>query len=507
MRKRLLSILLILLVSLAVLLVGVFKVPMKEIPKPSEKTEEVVSTLDKETVYIWYSDDTLTNYLNSAAVAYNEKYQTRIMPVLQSPLEYLEAINEATVNDEGPDAYILPHSSLVKAYMAGLAQEITLSGEMFERSYIGQADNSVTCKDKRVGYPMFFETPVLLYNETYLTAMADTKNAQLDAEREAAQTVEEGESSDAADAAGDTAGDDAADAGDVSADAEEGEVDDPGYITAMDLIPTTIGNIEELAESYDAPEGVESFLKWDVSDVFFNYFFLGDAINVGGAAGWDTNQIDIYNEDAIKCITEYQKLNQFFSIDSSNSDYSQVVNEFMEGKIVFTLATSDVIATLENARAEGTFSFDYGVALIPDMNDEIDTRAMSVTNCMVINPFSEKTDIANDFAYFATCEFAGEMYAKSMKVPVAKNITYDYEAFNIYAMEYGYSAPLPKMMETSNLWVQLEAAFKDVWDGEDPNATLRHLAEKIMYQISGKVTTLDTIELPEEEDDTEYDAW
>ena len=482
MRKKLISIGIILLMYAGVLLVAVLGIPMKSMESPEGKEAEV-STFDKESVYVWYSDDTLTNYLSSAAVAYNEANSTRVVPVLKSPLEYLEAINEATVNNEAPDAYILPHSSLTKAYKAGLADEISLSVEEFSRNYIGQAENSVLYKDKHIGYPVFFETPVLLYNETYLTQLVDAKNAEITAPVESEEDSE-------------------------NEDATDGEASDAQkLVTIDDLIPATFEDIKDIAENYDAPEGVEAFMRWDVTDIFFNYFFLGDAINVGGPAGWDLNQIDIYNKNAIECITEYQKLNQFFSIDSSNSNYQQVVQDFLDGKILYTIATTDVINTLETAKADGTFAYDYGVSLIPDMNEEIDTRAMSITHCLVVNPFANHIDIANDFGRFVSVDYADNMYSKSQKVSVSKNVTYDSGAFDIFAMEYGYSAPLPKMMETSNMWVQLEAAFKDVWDGENPNEALKALAEKLAYQVTGETVKLDTIELPAEEDDTEYDAW
>ena len=48
---------------------------------------------DKETIYFWYSDESLTNYINSAAVSFGEKEGVRVIPILTSDSEYLEAIN------------------------------------------------------------------------------------------------------------------------------------------------------------------------------------------------------------------------------------------------------------------------------------------------------------------------------------------------------------------------------------------------------------------------------
>lgn len=80
------------------------------------------------------------------------------------------------------------------------------------------------------------------------------------------------------------------------------------------MIPSTIDDILSFADSYDAPEQVEAVFKWDVDDIFYNYFFVGNYIDVGGSSGDDTESIDIYNLDAVRCLMAYQDLNQFFPL-------------------------------------------------------------------------------------------------------------------------------------------------------------------------------------------------
>ena len=81
----------------------------------------------------------------------------------------------------------------------------------------------------------------------------------------------------------------------------------------------------------------------------------------------------------------YQQLNQFFAIDESAVNYDKVLQDFIDGKTVFTVATSDAVARIEAAKAEGNCSFDYGVTTMPALNENYSTRTMSVTNCLVIN--------------------------------------------------------------------------------------------------------------------------
>lgn len=462
----------------------------------TEKQENTVFSNEKETLYLWYTDEALTSYLSGAAVAYNESHDVRIVPVLESGLEYLEQINQSSLDADSPDLYILGHDLLEKAYLAGLADEISpKDGISMEEVYMGTGLQAASYKDKLIGYPFYFETSALLYNKTYLEQMAvsQLEAEEMQAAEEAGlltnESIEEKEGAEE-------------ESEDTQAETfSEEEINQK----IQELLPATIEDIRAFADSYDAPEQVEGVFKWDVTDIFYNYFFVGNAINMGGEAGWDTSQVDIYNQNAIESMKVYQELNQFFSIDTGESSYESILNEFMEGRMVFTMATTDVVSKLENAKAEGTFPYDYGVALAPDINDEMKTRSLSMTSCVVINGYSKNKKAANDFACYLTSEYNDILYSRTGKVSAAKNAEFDYEALAWFAKEYENSISMPKMLETSNFWVQLEVAFAEIWNGADVSGELKALSEQIMHQITGEDYQEEYIEEEkEEEEETEY---
>ena len=195
----------------------------------------------------------------------------------------------------------------------------------------------------------------------------------------------------------------------------------------------------------------------------------------------------------------YQELNQFFSIDTSDCDYDSILDDFMAGKMVFTVATTDAVFKLEDAKADALFNYEYGVMTIPDINDDLHTRSLSMTNCVVVNGYSAHKDAANDFALFLTGEYNNILYPRSGKVSAAKDVDYGYDALYHFAEEYESSISMPKMLETSNFWVQLEVAFSQIWNGADANAKLKELSEQIMQQITGEEYTEEYIEEPVEE--------
>lgn len=533
MKKRLMAILFIALAAAGIFAIGKSGMPVKE--KEQSEDSSLFSNHNKDSIYLWYTDDALTAYLSSAAVAYNETHDARIVPVLESGLDYVETINRNSVESNVPDLYVISNDALEKAYLAGLAVPVEPTVNM-EETFIGKGLAAATYKDKLLGYPFYFETSSLLYNKTYLRDLAVAQLTQ-EQEEAAAQEVQENvdsasgdttqSSSDtgSADAtqssvgAGDTqkaaeseSSDTASDRSDSQTTEEAVEEESPfteEQIEAkiQEYLPKTIGDIQTFGDMYDAPEQVKSVFKWDVTDIFYNYFFIGNAINMGGENGWDTEQVDIYNLNAIQSMTAYQNLNNFFSIDTSEISYESTLNDFMEGKVVFTVATSDAVATLEQAQQDGIFAYEYGFVTTPSFKEEEPPSSLSVTNCVAINGYSTNQEVANDFARYLTCEYNEILYDRSGKVSAQKDMEYPYDALQVFAREYETSVPIPKMLETSNYWLKLEALFAEIWNGADANEELKKLSEQIKYQITGEQieeTYIEDTTEDSEEDEVEY---
>ena len=475
----------------------------------TQQQEETIFSGGKETLYLWYTDEALTSYLSGAAVTYNENHDVRIVPVLESGIEYLENINQSSLESNAPDLYILSHDSLEKAYLAGLASEVKPAGDFsLEDAYIETGLKAAAYKDKIIAYPFYFETSSFLYNKTYLEDMA---LKGLEAEADAIEGELAQSQADEAAAAGtigavaeeiDTAGsENTVSVSETEAEAESRFTAEQIEARMKEILPATIDDIKEFADNYDAPEQVEGVFKWDVTDIFYNYFFIADAIDMGGEAGWNTEEIDIYNLEAIHNMRAYQELNQFFSIDTNEIEYEAILEDFMAGKMVFTTATTDVVSRLEHAKEDGLFAYDYDIAPLPDIDENHKARSLSMTSCVVVNGYSDKKEAANDFAAFLTAEYNDILYARSGKASAARNVDYDYAALDRFAEEYAKSIPMPKMLETSNFWVKLEVLFSQVWNGADANEKLRSLSEEMKTQITGEACEEEYLEEPKEPED------
>lgn len=451
LRKRLLAIFAIVCVLAGVLYVGNSGMQIRK------ETERGLFERNKETIYFWYSDESMTDFINRAAVSFSEERDVRVLPVLVSADAYLEDINDASLlGEQVPDVYIISNDYLEKAYLAGLASEIR------DESMICTEDNfpltalhAVTYKDKKVAYPYYYETSAFLYNKTYLDAWAAEQLANRDEDATNSETMDDEESSQ------------------VSIEQLEAG------------IPATMDEVLTFANNYDAPQNVEAVFRWDVSDIFYNYCFVGKYMIVGGVAGDEEGEISIYNEETKKCLEIYQNLNQFFYIESDSVTYESVVQDFIEGKIVFTIATTDVLARLEAAKADGSFAYEYGIARIPAPSEDLAGSSLSVTNCVVVNGYSEHKDLANEFATYLTGEYYPDLYARTGKASANYAANPENSALMGFMAEYEHASSLPKMIQTSNFWIQLEILFSRVWEGGDADALLLELSDQIFTQVRG----------------------
>ena len=420
---------------------------------------------DKETIYFWYSDEALTDFVNSAAVTFGEQEDVRVIPVLTSDSEYLEAVNQSSLHsDQVPDVYLVSHESLEKAYLAGLADEAAdEQGVLSQDNFSAAALSAVTYHGKQIAYPLFFETSVLVYNETYLAEWA-AQNAQRELLGAGDEDEEPAEDS-------------------VGIEIDETLLAQKTEEYFQNSVPVTVDDILNIGDTFDVPENVEGIMKWDVSDILYNYWIVGNYMIVGGEAGDDHATVNIANQETVQCLEVYTALNQFFYIESDTVTYDSVVQDFIDGKIVFTIATSDVMDKLAQAKEEGAFDFEYGVAPMPDVSPELSSRSMSVTNAVVVNGYSAHKELANRFAAYLVTECAGSLYERTGKIPANRNANTDNEELQVFQQEYAGSIPLPKMMETGNYWLYLERLFARAWNGEDVSVLVEELSQQISVQL------------------------
>lgn len=459
-----------------------------EVPAPKE---------EKATIRIWYSDESLADYINSAAVEFTQSRGIRVLPVYADDQTYLEKLNEASIaSNQIPDLFLIGNESLEETYLAGLSAvlEEEIVEEVLEDAekqpdetgkrnptdkYILNADNfsetalnAITYHGKKVAYPLSFETCALVYNDSYLEIWAEQQAKKTDpVEDEESETDDLEELDRLPETEGSL----------VEYDEETIAIRKQQFWE--NAVPGTIEDLLYFADSFDPPEGVESVFAWDVSDILFNYYFVGDTILLGGACGDDRSVLDIANQKTLDSLTVFQSLNQFFFMEDQMK-YEKTLQDFMDGKLVFTVVKPDAIRILEEAKQEGTFAYEYGFVTMPDPVKGISGKSLSVTENVCVNGYSENKEIANEFARYLVKDYANELYNRSNKLPATEGAIRSEGPQVVFATEYANSVSLPKIMECSNYWLQMENIFSKIWKGGSVEEPVQELEEMIRNQLA-----------------------
>ncbi|MCR5418785.1 MAG: extracellular solute-binding protein [Lachnospiraceae bacterium] len=484
MRKQLYSIFFVLLMLVAVWGFGLYRLTEQparetsvdeELQAVTEENKTPVS-LGKTTLRLWYTDEGMEDYLQRQAQKYNAQHEDiRLLPIKVAQTNYLEHIYEASVEGEDcPDLYLTTNDTLEKAYLSGIASETGREDEI-RASFPEVAQNAVTYHGRTVAFPLYYETALFFYNKTYLEQMAKMHNEALQDTLEAEAAMAETEAM--------------LEAGldpEEQAAAQESETPEAEEVTADDLVPGSFEDILNLANDYDAPEGMEGILKWDVTDVFYNYFFAGKYIQLGGEMGDDPSILDLQNPNSVACMEVYQALKPFFSIEAKDSDYDTILQEFIDGKILFTIATTDAIAKLDQAKADGSFQGEYGLCLLPDLSSALGSRGLSVTQVVAVNGFSDHADLAADAAAFLSMEAGEDMYNATSHYPANTAASGEDETAKTCFEAYEKSVSLPKIMEASNFWMQLEITMTGIWEGDEANEAMEKLQGQMSSQLAKK---------------------
>lgn len=432
---------------------------------------------EKTTIRIWYRDEGLSDYLSHAAVEFGQNRNVRVLPMfVKDEGAFLEMVYEASINgQQAPDLYFLGSNNLEEAYLSGLADAVDQgTSPVSEENFPKSAVNAVTYKGKTVAYPFSFDCCILLYNDTYL---------EMWAEQQAVKYPEEytGE---------DVEGSDEIEEMDEIPSEEDSLIEYDEETLAIrkkqfwdKAVPGSVEDILNFADTFDSPQGLEGVFAWDVSDIMFNYYFVGDTIQIGGPCGDDRTILDVNNEKTLEALEMYQSLNQFFFMETEGMDYDSILQDFLDGKYVFTIVKKDAIAKLEEAVEGGSFPYQYGYVTLPDPTKNIQGKSLAITDCLVVNGFSEQKSMAREVAAFLVDGYAKELYDRSGRLPASLHALEEQGPQSVFMYEYRDSVSLPKIMEYSNYWLQLENIFSRVWDGGEVEKPLAELDEMLHEQV------------------------
>lgn len=382
------------------------------------KEEESVNNQEQEKkeekLVIWYYDSLYTDYLNYLSETYSDKNDVQVIVKQISADGYLEEINKASSSGKDyPDLYILPQEMLEKAYLGGLAQINEHDKQYSEKNYSKTALSSITYKNKKVAYPFSFDVGFVVYNKAY-----------------------------------------------------------------TDSEPKSFDEILKYAENFDGENypDVMTVLEWNPADIMYNYGFVGSYMECGGINGDDETVFDVTNENVKASLKYYVKLKEYFSIEMENVSDRKIKQDFVKGKIVYTIAGMEYFNYFSKKDVE------FAVSKFPHLNEELSTKALATTNVLVVNPFTDYQRETEKLAMYMTYDNPQKVYELSGRLSPA---IYDYEDENLNKILecYADSVVMPKLMNTLDYKQRLTVTLNNIWNGAKIKDSLNNLKSEMSIEL------------------------
>lgn len=276
----------------AVLLVMILLVGITGCGKTSEETVTGLEIEKDISVNLWYTDSDLTDYMDRVAAQYKAANpHITIVPKLVSTDEYLENIyNESIYGTDAPDVFMMSSDNLEKAYLMGIvADNDTYASNYSSEVYGNAAITASSLKGKLLGYPMTFDTAVMVYNEKY----ADS-------------------------------------------------------VSTFEELTQYSNNFQHTVDN----EEVEVVAKWDVSDLLLNYAFVGNYINMGGEAYEDKSQVSLDEPNVIKSLNAYANLKDAYGIIRNTTTLESCLDAFKTNKLLYTIVKASDLSSLNESGVE-----------------------------------------------------------------------------------------------------------------------------------------------------------
>lgn len=361
---------------------------------------------------LWYNDAAMTPYYEAAAADFHERYGVEILCTYVDNVNYLEQINQANIEGNGPDLFIASNDEVRKAHMAGLTQSNSLYTEAFWADhYPAVAKSAMTSDGKQYGYPIYLDTTVMIYD------------------------------------------------------------------AAVTAKPESFGSITEFAVNFVDETNTKDIFRWDISDPFYDYLFLGNGAQVFGDTGEDTGLFNVNNESVIQSMRYYQSLHEYFSIDVDSSSYEQIQSELTNGTLVYGIVKTDVL------REFSSYGSSYALCPVPPLSPELPVQNLSVTYGAFVSEFTRQPEYANLFAAYLSYEYAGNLFGLSRRTAVRSSLERTDANEAIIYEQYCNTSPVPKALENGDFWIYTEICFKNIWNGSDVAAELSQLQEKMLERL------------------------
>ena len=253
----------------------------KEIASYSE-LEASIEIKKENSLTIWCWDEADFIYLSEAAKTFYSRYGIAVTVEQRNPTGFLQQVNDAAIQKEGPDLYLTTNDQLKIAFEAGLADANTLFTDSYWEHYFPEiTKRALTLDGKTVGFPLYLDTYFLFYDKTIV--------------------------------------------------AEK---------------PTTLEDVFSFADTFEDEGNEREIFNFDVSDPYYSFMFIGNYGNFFGKYGDNYEEFQVNTEETISSMDYYQAFGEFLSVEYENSNDEVILNGLMDGRLIFAIGNTKMYQQL-----------------------------------------------------------------------------------------------------------------------------------------------------------------
>lgn len=435
---------------------GSFSKPEPEAPLPSDYKGLMSYFKDRgqgDEVVCWYTSDEDRTWLENVAKDFEKEYSVSVTLVYYDGASFFEDMNQANQTGAGPDVYIAGNDQIELAVLGGMVQENTwLTDSFLQDMYPETAVRAITYKEKRYGYPVYFDTYCLIYDANLL------ENAPASIEDILAFA------------------DEYEDTGSTKA-IFRWDVADP-YINTMFLnaYADLFGDNGDESSKFMVNSG-ECIAAMEYFQSLSAYFWMNknnishDTIVKRIREG--TLVLGLCKTDILPTLYELHAGGEQVAAQDGAADEDKETGD-EAGAAGEKNGTEDKVAADET---------DYQVSYVPSLTSELSSQTLSTTYGAFVNPYGQDAGLANLFALYLSCGQTEKQYAGNGKLPVVNQKDGLDSLQSVIYAQYLNSKPVPKVMVLGDYLSESAIAFDRIWGGEDVTEQLNQLQNKMQEKI------------------------
>lgn len=325
----------------------------------ADKTAKSIQLETLKQVTVWYTNDKYAPYLEYVAGQVNQANDLiEIKPQLMDSENYLENIyNNSIHGSDAPDIYIMSADQLEKANMMGLVlKNNTYASYYNEKNFSKAAIEAATFDNELYGYPLSFNIPFMVYNKDVASKVS------------------------------------------------------------------TFDELYQYSLNYkmdDKNANIKQIFDWDVSNMFINYCFSCDSIDIGSETGDDISSLSVNKEILKKAMEQYVKQKEQFGIARGTNVIDDTSTKFAEGTMAYTITDVNHLKEIDSS------SVNYEIIKVPKLADGLETSLMSENVDVFVSPYADDIEVAKAVAHCLSYDYASAMFDKAGLLSAKNSVSED----------------------------------------------------------------------------------